>query len=429
MFILTFVLNLFDFYILDQYYFCFSKGRKRSYSGVMLTLMISALVLSVVNQTGQPILNLISSIFLIYSYSNNFNMSVKYYLFLPIFYFGLGFVTEPIGMIFLECFMGIFPSIPEVVTYFISVILCELIRFFIVLAIRNYWSGNLIVLPLKINLLLSTIPVFGIISCCIAIQIVWKYDMPEEKILCAVIVFMVLFSNILVFYVFKSLNKIYTSMYEKEMMIQEAKLKEEYYIQVDKSSQHLRKIRHDLKNRLTGIYGIENDCKLIRAKIKELIGELEESQQNIYTLNSALNAVLNVKYGIALKENIKIENNILVPKYMNIDYGDMGVLFGNLLDNAIEANRLVEEEKRWIDVLIKYEDHILLINIKNSKALKQNVKKKDYWNHGIGINSVKQIVEKYNGITEFQDLGLTYEASAILYGICEGKDFIVESKC
>ena len=114
----------------------------------------------------------------------------------------------------------------------------------------------------------------------------------------------------------------------------------------------------------------------------------------------------------------------MVPKYMNIDYGDMGVLFGNLLDNAIEANRLVEEKNRWIDVSVNYEDHILVINIKNSKLLGISKKKeKNYLNHGIGINSVRQIVEKYNGIAEFQDLGDIFEASAILYGICDDKDF------
>ena len=40
---------------------------------------------------------------------------------------------------------------------------------------------------------------------------------------------------------------------------------------------------------------------------------------------------------------------------MNIDYGDMGVLFGNLLDNAIEANQGVDRKKRWINVSVKYE--------------------------------------------------------------------------
>lgn len=171
----------------------------------------------------------------------------------------------------------------------------------------------------------------------------------------------------------------------------------------------MRKIRHDLKNKLIGIYGIEDDNELIRTKIKEIIGELEDSKKNLYTDNCILNSVLNIKYSAAQVADIKIESNIFVPKYMNIDYGDMGVLFGNLLDNAIEANQGVDRKKRWINVSVKYEEHILIINIKNSKIRGSRRKKKGYLNHGIGLNSVKQIVEKFNGIVEVQDFGEMYE--------------------
>lgn len=173
---------------------------------------------------------------------------------------------------------------------------------------------------------------------------------------------------------------------------------------------------------MIGIYGIEDDNELIRTKIKEIIGELEDSKKNLYTDNCILNSVLNIKYSAAQVADIKIESNIFVPKYMNIDYGDMGVLFGNLLDNAIEANQGVDRKKRWINVSVKYEEHILIINIKNSKIRGSRRKKKGYLNHGIGLNSVKQIVEKFNGIVEVQDFGEMYEVSAILYGICDDKD-------
>ena len=300
--------------------------------------------------------------------------------------------------------------------------LCELIRLFTVIIIKNYWKGNLIDLPLKINVFLCLIHILGIISCCIVVRVIWLYDIPEERLLCTSIIFIVLFINILIFSVFKKMNTIYASIYEKEMIIQEAKLKEAYYSEVDKSSQYLRKIRHDLKNKLIGIYGIEDDNELIRTKIKEIIGELEDSKKNLYTDNCILNSVLNIKYSAAQVADIKIESNIFVPKYMNIDYGDMGVLFGNLLDNAIEANQGVDRKKRWINVSVKYEEHILIINIKNSKIRGSRRKKKGYLNHGIGLNSVKQIVEKFNGIVEVQDFGEMYEVSAILYGICDDKD-------
>ena len=154
MFILTFIMNLFDFCIVDQYYFCFSKERKRNYFFTIISLIACAFVLSIVNAVGYPIINLTCSIMLIYLYCTNFKLPKKYYLFLPMFYLGLGFITEPIGVLLLDSFSEIFPHLSEPITYFISVMLCEVIRLFTVIIIKNYWNGNLIDLPLKINVFL-----------------------------------------------------------------------------------------------------------------------------------------------------------------------------------------------------------------------------------------------------------------------------------
>ena len=221
-----------------------------------------------------------------------------YYLFLPMLYLGLGFITEPIGVLLLDSFSEIFPNLSESVNYFISVMLCELIRLFTVIIIKNYWKGNLIDLPLKINVFLCLIHILGIISCCIVVRVIWLYDIPEEWLLCTSIIFIVLFINILIFSVFKKMNTIYASIYEKEMIIQEAKLKEAYYSEVDKSSQYLRKIRHDLKNKLIGIllrFKILVKCMKLaqsfifegcsEAETKFLLNSLESLKANLKQLN------------------------------------------------------------------------------------------------------------------------------------------------
>ena len=122
--------------------------------------------------------------FLIYLYCTNFMLPRTYYLFLPMLYLGLGFITEPIGVLLLDSFSEIFPNLSESVNYFISVMLCELIRLFTVIIIKNYWKGNLIDLPLKINVFLCLIHILGIISCCIVVRVIWLYDIPEEWLLC-----------------------------------------------------------------------------------------------------------------------------------------------------------------------------------------------------------------------------------------------------
>lgn len=106
---------------------------------------------------------------------------------------------------------------------------------------------------------------------------------------------------------------------------------------------------------------------------------------------------------------------------MQLERGDIGVLYGNLLDNAIEACRKVPEGKRFIRLENKYQSGKLLLVITNSKTMEKNenlkTTKKDSYSHGRGILSVQRVAEKYNGTAGFTDKGEVFEASVILYGI------------
>ena len=97
------------------------------------------------------------------------------------------------------------------------------------------------------------------------------------------------------------------------------------------------------------------------------------------------------------------------------------VLYGNLLDNAIEACRKVPEGKRFIRLENKYQSGKLLLVITNSKTIEKNenlkTTKKDSYSHGRGILSVQRVADKYNGTAGFTDKGEVFEASVILYGI------------
>ena len=89
----------------------------------------------------------------------------------------------------------------------------------------------------------------------------------------------------------------------------------------------------------------------------------------------------------------------LLPQRVSVDIGDMGVLYGNLLDNAIEAAMAVEQEKRYVHVESKFQEGRLLLSIKNSKpsgtSSYQQTSKKDKIKHGRGIRSVRKVAEKY----------------------------------
>lgn len=49
---------------------------------------------------------------------------------------------------------------------------------------------------------------------------------------------------------------------------------------------------------------------------------------------------------MCLAENLKIKTyvNIKVPKSINLDYKDAGILLGNILDNAIESCKKINRK-------------------------------------------------------------------------------------
>lgn len=83
---------------------------------------------------------------------------------------------------------------------------------------------------------------------------------------------------------------------------------------------------------------------------------------------------------------------------------DLVVLFGNLLDNAIEACMKVESKYRRVDVKIGTQNELLFIQIDNSigeppiqKGRNLVTTKNEKMRHGYGLKSVENIVKKYDG--------------------------------
>ena len=85
------------------------------------------------------------------------------------------------------------------------------------------------------------------------------------------------------------------------------------------------------------------------------------------------------------------------------DY-DLCVIVSNLFDNAIEACEYVKRDEKDIFISMKSTDVLYVIKIVNSmeiKPVKKNHKyytiKEDQDIHGIGLESVRASVEKYQG--------------------------------
>ena len=89
---------------------------------------------------------------------------------------------------------------------------------------------------------------------------------------------------------------------------------------------------------------------------------------------------------------------------------DIYSLFGNILDNAIEACEKLDESERYIGLKVYKQNSFVIINVINpfsGKIKKENgniiTTKNDKISHGYGLKSIKYVVDKYDGKIDIND--------------------------
>ena len=102
---------------------------------------------------------------------------------------------------------------------------------------------------------------------------------------------------------------------------------------------------------------------------------------------------------------------------------DLYALFGNALDNALEAARKVEEGRgRYISVVVRRAAGMVVVHVENSFAgeaptfvdgLPQTTKA-DRANHGFGTLSVRRIAERYGGTATMACQGQVFTLDVLL---------------
>ena len=97
---------------------------------------------------------------------------------------------------------------------------------------------------------------------------------------------------------------------------------------------------------------------------------------------------------------------------------DISTIFGNAIDNAIEASENLPEYKRLITVKAERVRDMLLITIENNTLpgnhFIEGTTKKDHFVHGFGIPNIKKAAEKYDGQCCFQQKESIYQLKILI---------------
>lgn len=169
------------------------------------------------------------------------------------------------------------------------------------------------------------------------------------------------------------------------------------------------RLRHDMKNHIIALSGLflRKEWEKLGEYLKNMEGSVLETGGDI-TGNKAVDALLYQKRKQAEQGRIKWECDIQIPGVCCINAFDLCVLFGNILDNALEAcGRLQVDASRFISVQARAVKKCFLLEAKNSmdhmEPYTEGVSKKENpQKHGIGLQNIGDVVRKYHGVLKIE---------------------------
>lgn len=182
-----------------------------------------------------------------------------------------------------------------------------------------------------------------------------------------------------------------------------------YYKKLSQKNYEISKFRHDYKNVNITLSKLLSNNDIEGAKDfldnqSEYFNVINESSFLFDTGNDIADALFSEKQTTAKKSEVDISFDGMIPKE-KISAEDICIIFGNAIDNAIEACEKINDSKnKIISIISKQRANFLKIVISNpiNSQVKLNdglpiTTKEDKSQHGFGLYSINESVKKYNG--------------------------------
>ena len=226
------------------------------------------------------------------------------------------------------------------------------------------------------------------------------YFMPEDTAIVYPICGAAIFSSFGCMYL---ASYIYDSM-QTAQRLRYMESQQDYYRQRVADEERIRSIYHDMKNHLL-VLESSQETAAARQMAKELRAQIADYEDYIHTGNDFLDIIIRDKAEKAREKHIDFSAAIDISSADFIEPLDISTLFGNGIDNAMEASEKLPQEQRVIAVKAGRVNDFISILIENNcvegqaadKTGKHRTTKADSFLHGFGITNMQKTAEKYGG--------------------------------
>lgn len=205
---------------------------------------------------------------------------------------------------------------------------------------------------------------------------------------------------------------------DKRVEAYQSDLLRKYCDEVEGMYTKMRGWRHDYHNHIQALQAsmeLENYDE-VRRYLRQLNDDLTQVDTAVKTGRVMVDAILNGKMNIAAQNKIPVNVKARLPEGVSVSDTDLCVIIGNLLDNAVEENKKLPEEDRFIRIYIGRKNTQLYLAFTNAAGKKQQRRGSLFSSskgadHGFGLRRVENLVKKYGGLftADSEDGGFTAE--------------------
>jgi len=193
---------------------------------------------------------------------------------------------------------------------------------------------------------------------------------------------------------------------ETELMM---RMQHDQFLQSKRNIDELNRMHHDLRYYVEAIRA-EESAERRSEYLRDLESSIRGYESEIQTGNRMLDVILSAKMEKCLQEQVSMTNVVDGQAVEFIDLPRLSALFGNAIDNAIEACKQIPDvDKRLLKVSVFTQGGLVMIRIENYwdrpvefvRGLPRTTKD-DSSRHGFGTRSMRRIVEELGGSIAFE---------------------------
>lgn len=205
---------------------------------------------------------------------------------------------------------------------------------------------------------------------------------------------------------------------DKRIEDYQSDLLQKYCDEVESMYTKMRGWRHDYHNHIQALQASMALGKYdeVNEYLRELNDDLTQVDTTIKTGRVMIDAILNGKLNIAAQNEIAVNAKAKIPEGTPVTDVDMCAIIGNLLDNAIEENKRLPQENRFLRIYIGQKNTQLYLAFTNAAGKKRDKRRSLFESvkgeqHGLGLVRVENLVKKYGGLfsADSEDGGFTAE--------------------